>query len=216
MLGYDWTMPIVQIRSVSGPFDLEEELLREAADVVLLSSTMGIVPEDESLTAIDLPTMRRVVGWIGEAGIPVLTVIDVLAQERPDPRSLADSLRALEDALEESPVPDREWASLLELFDGESLGALVGVSASSVKRYAAGERPTPDEVATRLHFIAKVIGDLRGSYNDIGVRRWFARKRTALGGRAPAEILRRDWDPDDERVQAVRELSRALTGALAT
>ena len=64
--------------------------------------------------------------------------------------------------------------------------------------------------------LALVVGDLAGSYNDIGVRRWFHRKRTLLDGRAPAALLKGNWDPDDEGPMRVRELARELIALSAT
>jgi hypothetical protein len=93
---------------------------------------------------------------------------------------------------------------------------LLTVSVSSLKRYQSGERDTPDDVAARLHFLALVVGDLAGSYNEIGVRRWFHRKRTLLDGRTPASFLKRDWDPDDDGPSRVRQLARALVTMSAT
>jgi len=119
-------------------------------------------------------------------------------------------------ALEASPAPKFEWGGLARVFEAEELGALLNVSASSLKRYQSGERATPDPIAARLHFLALVVGDLAGSYNDIGVRRWFQRKRTPLNGRAPAAILTGDWDPDDDGPGKVRQLARELTSLSAT
>jgi len=64
------------------------------------------------------------------------------------------------------------------------LAEFVRVSQSSIHRYRAGQRVTPDQVAARLHFLALVTSDLAGSYSEIGVRRWFQRSRSALGGNA--------------------------------
>jgi len=119
-------------------------------------------------------------------------------------------------ALEASPVPKFEWAGLARVFPPEDLATLLHISASSLKRYEHGERTTPDAVAARLHFLALVVGDLAGSYNDIGIRRWFQRKRTLLDNRAPAAILAADWDPDDEGPMRVRALARSLTTLSAT
>jgi hypothetical protein len=102
------------------------------------------------------------------------------------------------------------------VFPIEDLAALLGISLSSLKRYQQGDRDTPDDVAARLHFLALVVGDLAGSYNDIGIRRWFQRKRTQLDGRAPAAILDGNWDPDDPGPQRVRELARSLVTLTAT
>ena len=95
--------------------------------------------------------------------------------------------------LDESPVPANEWPALHKVLGPELLARLVGISASSMRRYLSGIRPTPDAVAARLHFLALVVGDLAGAYNDVGVRRWFERSRQRLGGSAPARLLAEDW-----------------------
>ena len=83
------------------------------------------------------------------------------------------ALQRLNDALDASPVPASEWPGLVNILGIDLLARLVGVSAVSVRRYASGNRPTPDDIAARLHFLALVVGDLAGAYNDIGIRRWF-------------------------------------------
>jgi hypothetical protein len=77
---------------------------------------------------------------------------------------------------------------------------------------------TPQDVAERLHWLALIVGDLLGSYNDYGIRRWFERKRTALGGRSPREVLELvgDWSPDDPKVAKVRDLAASLAALGAT
>jgi len=87
---------------------------------------------------------------------------------------------------------------------------------SSLKRYVSGERDTPDDVAARLHFLALVVGDLAGSYNPIGIRRWIHRKRTRLDGRPPAALLRGNWDPDEEAPRRIRQLATELVSLSAT
>jgi hypothetical protein len=71
-------------------------------------------------------------------------------------------------------------------------------------------------VAARLHFLALVVGDLAGSYNEVGIRRWFERPRSLLGGEPPAKRLEGDWDPDDEGPARVRALAAALLSSPAT
>lgn len=115
-------------------------------------------------------------------------------------------------AIEESPMPDAEWTPLDELL-GEELPPLLGVSTSSVARYRAGQRATPDPVAARLHVVTQIVADLSGSYNDFGIRRWFTRPRRALDGRSPRDVLTGDWTPEADDVVRVRELARALLGA---
>jgi hypothetical protein len=82
----------------------------------------------------------------------------------------------------------------------------------SLRRYAAKSRTIPDLVAARLHFLALVVGDLGGAYNDFGIRRWFERPRSQLDGKAPRQILRGPWTPDDAVVQTLRALAADLAG----
>ena len=84
---------------------------------------------------------------------------------------------------EHSPVPHTEWGAVREMLGDELLVRLVGVSADSMRRYISGERGTPDDVAARLHFLALVNADLAGSYNDLGLRRWWQRPRRVLEAR---------------------------------
>ena len=126
--------------------------------------------------------------------------------------ALARAVQQINDQLEMSPQPTDEWAPVIETLGEELLAQLVGVSISSVRRYANGSRPTPQDVAERLHFLALLIADLAGSYNDFGIRRWLNRPRTPLGGRSPASLLG-EFDPDGPDAQSVAALAASLVGA---
>lgn len=119
-------------------------------------------------------------------------------------------------ALKESPEPSFEWRALVVLFGHDRLAAITGISPASVHRHAACEREAPDGVAGRLHFLASIVGDLAGAYNDFGIRRWFERARTALDGRAPTALLHGDWSPEDPEARRVRGLDASLLAASAT
>lgn len=112
-------------------------------------------------------------------------------------------------------MPSSEWTSMRELLKDDLLERVLNVSRQSIQRYAAGDRQTPQAVADRLHAIALIASDLAGSYNEFGIRRWFERPRTQLSGKAPAAILKGDWDPDADNPRKVRELAAALSGARA-
>jgi uncharacterized protein (DUF2384 family) len=112
--------------------------------------------------------------------------------------------------------PSHEWPSLSRVFEPDQLAGLLGVSLSSLRRYQSGARHTPDEVAERLHFLALVMADLAGSYNDIGIRRWFERPRALLGGKRPADLLAGSWDPEGPGPQEVRQLAQSLVAISAT
>jgi hypothetical protein len=181
------------------------------------AETMGLLPERAELSTthpLDAAyTLNRVLDVARDAGIGRALTI---------PRDPADEERwegfglELLDALEESPLPRTEWVGLERVLGADLLAGLVGVSPSSLRRYTAGTRDTPDDVAARLHSLALVVGDLAGSYNDIGVRRWFSRRRSQLEGQAPADLLKGAWDPQDEGPEKVRRLAAALLGAPAT
>ncbi len=125
-------------------------------------------------------------------------------------------LDRLETAIDESPSPQHEWRSLEGIFGTERLAGLLGTSPPSVRRYQSGARVTPDFLATRLHFLATLVGDLAGAYNEIGIRRWFDRPRSLLDGKAPADVLRGDWHPEAPEAQRLRELARSLAASPAT
>lgn len=175
---------------------------------------MGLVPAGESLERHDMDSLRRMLTYVRRAGIGQGLVREATAVYDAD--RLATLLDELQEALEQSPVPDAEWPSMERVFDAPRLSALLGISVSSLRRYASGARQTPDEVAARLHFLALVVGDLAGSYNHIGIRRWFERKRSRLDGLAPADMLGGTWDPDDPGPSRVRALAAALLASPAT
>src|SRR3954468_2201063 len=183
------------------------------------AEAMGLVVAAEARGAADtadLGTVRQLAARIRPAGIASAASAALHNVDAPSASDVADLLRTMIAALEASPVPKFEWAGLGRVFDPDRLASLLGVSISSLNRYQSGERDTPDAIAARLHFLALVVGDLAGSYNDIGIRRWFDRKRSALAGRAPAQVLGGEWDPDDPGPSRVRALARELVTLSAT
>ena len=112
--------------------------------------------------------------------------------------------------------PDFEWNRLGEVLGLDLLARLLGIPASSVRRYKANARSTPDDVAARLHFLSLIVGDLAGAYNEIGIRQWFERKRAQLDGRSAMEHLRARWTPAQPGPRRVQELARALVASPAT
>ena len=122
-----------------------------------------------------------------------------------DPHTVRDDVAA-------SPVPERELPKLDLLFSTGRLAEAVGVAQSSLRRYLAGERHVPDDVANRAHLLARMVGDLAGSYNERGIRRWFERARSQLDDRAPQDILTGAWSPDDPDVARVAALAAQRAG----
>jgi hypothetical protein len=189
---------------------------RLAFDAVRRAEAMGLLPADPSTASTVTAAIRHVADRVARAGIATTAAAELRNVEKPDADQLAGWLKTIVAALEASPVPKFEWQGVSRVFEPEQLGALLNVSLSSLRRYQLGERETPDDVAARLHYLALVIGDLAGSYNDVGIRRWFMRRRTLLGDRTPAQILHGDWDPDAAGPARVRQIARELVSLDAT
>jgi hypothetical protein len=218
-------MSEVRIQSIRDPFDTAE-LLRPFLEAVTLTDAMGLLEETDVVESLDLATLRRVAERASRAGIApgAAATVERLSNRRPEARhvsrrdlqELKVALDRLLEGLEQSPVPEFEWASLLEVLGADELSSLVVTSLSSLRRYASGTRATPDDVAARLHFLAMVVGELKGSYNAIGIRRWFRRKRLRLEDRAPADLLQGSWAPEDSGPAELLALARSLASSPAT
>lgn len=205
-------MSVIRNSSVSAPTLTTEppadRLTRLVFEAARRAEAMGIV--EPVAPRADTAAIRQFANRVRKAGIAASAADIINNVDAPTDAELAGLLDTIVAALEASPVPKYEWRGVSRVFAPEDLADLLTVSMSSLKRYQSGERDTPDDVAARLHFLALVVGDLAGSYNVIGVRRWFHRKRTLLDGRTPASFLKRDWDPDDDGPSRVRQLARAL------
>jgi hypothetical protein len=206
---------MIQIRSVERPYDTPE-VAASALSALTRADAMGLIPADDRIERLDVQTIRRVTRRIADRGIGKALVLELDSARARRAGELRRILRELAAVLEESPVPDLEWPRLREVLGLELLAKLVGVSLPSARRYLAGERVTPDDVAARLHFVALVVGDLAGTYDELGIRRWFQRQRSALDARAPLELLGHGFDPESAEAKAVARLSRSLAAAAAT
>jgi hypothetical protein len=185
------------------------------------AEAMGLVEPISSMDDFDVSGARKVLRSVKDAGIARSSVLELESAgqsngELSNGHDIADLMRAVIAALEASPAPNSEWRSVARVFDAEHLAPLLGISVSSLRRYQAGTRGTPDDVAARLHFLALVISDLAGAYNDIGIRRWFHRERSPLDGRTPSALLTGEWTPEDEGPRRVRQLAQALVSLSGT
>ena len=160
--------------------------------------------------------MQELGAGLAEAGVGQAFIAELRRLPGSDPDRLSSILEKISEALDQSPAPMHEWRALQGVLGLELLTGLLGISQASARRYLSGTRSTPDTIAARLHFLALVVGDLAGAYNDIGVRRWFDRRRKRLNGETPAQALGNAWSPEDNAPRQVRELARALTSFSAT
>ena len=205
-------MSELRIESVSEPFD-EPASAATVLQLFARAETMGLIPETiarQDAITIDHLTVRRLLKHLREAGLASASSLR-LPGAQPDEVSLV-LLEAL-DALDASPYPQGEWDVLREIVGDRLLARMLRVSESSIRRYTAGGRRTPDEVAWRLHAIGGIVSALRGSYNEYGVRRWFDRPRSALDGRTPADVIATTGSEDEEGFERVVALADELVGA---
>ena len=190
------------------------------AALVTRSVAMGVLAGNP-VTRLDAGVVKRLATALQRHGIGSnagVLLAPLVAEPAPviDPatqRRLEEGLDRLNEALEASATPSAEWPSMREVFGDEALVDLLGVGASSLRRYASGERATPDDVAARLHWLAMVVADLAGAYNNFGIRRWFERPRSQLDGKSPRQMLGAAWSPDDPAAARVRALASVLSGA---
>jgi hypothetical protein len=206
-------MTQIRIVTVGEPFIGDPEMLSVAVDILTLMDSMGLLQGEDEIARLDDETLLALSRAAGRAGLAPQAVAQL---ELPDGRRRDRAIRQLREALQNSPLPRYEWESMASALGIEKLARLVGVAEGSLRRYMAGKRATPDDVAARLHFLARVVGYLRGGYNDVGVRRWFERQRQVLGGASPESLLSGRWSPEDEPAGAVLELAHSLTGSPAT
>jgi hypothetical protein len=212
-------MAELRITSVEKPID-HPAVLRALMPLLNRAWAMGLrLPGRGRPFALSLRTLSLILESARRAGIG--RDIDTYIKAAPEvlernPEEAARLFSELSRAIEESPAPATEWVPMRELFGDEELAALLGTSRQSMARYAKGERRTPDDIADRLHFLAMVVSDLAGAYNEFGIRRWFHRPRSALDGRSPHQALGRKWAPGSEAAKKVRALAAALSDVGAT
>lgn len=206
-------MTNLQIQSVRSPFD-DPRLAEAAIGVLSRADAMGLL--QQQITCLDKTAMKGLEIGMSEAGIGQAILSELHRMPYTDSVQLSALLERINEALDESPAPTYEWRTLDSVLGINLLAELLNVSKSSIRRYLSGKRSTPDKVAARLHFLAFIVGDLSGAYNEIGVRRWFARPRKQLDGHSPAQFLTDHWLPDDENPLRVRELAHSLVSSPVT
>jgi hypothetical protein len=195
----------------------------EAATLVLQlvarAQVMGFLPGRQGpRIALDRVFLGELAEQLRSRGIAAIATGRLARAVRVDPLNdldLVEALRATIEAVDASPHPNGEWGPARDLLGDDLLARLTGVSISSLRRYAPAERRTPDEVAWRLHLVARLLAALVGSYNEYGVRRWFERPRSALAGATPATVVEQADSEEDEQVQRVLALADRLLGAAA-
>jgi hypothetical protein len=195
-------------------------LLQGLMALVARTAAMGFMGSDRS-TSRAAKTIARVVGALQEQKLASRTALDIAPLLRTNAgdldaataKRMEAAIGELVNALGQSPAPSSEWTAMREVLGDELLCKLVGVSDTSLRRYASNGRSTPQAVAERLHWIAMIVADLSGAYNPFGIRRWFERPRPQLDGRSPRQALGENWNVDSPVAERVRMLAAVLSGA---
>lgn len=206
-------MDHVQIESIDKAFTADDELTEQALKLLFRAEFVGCLPHRRAVT-LGPEFVRSIGRCLGQARLPSARWIFVTDPRADLPASRWHvAITAMNDQIEMSPLPEGEWGPVADTLGEDLLARILGISASSVRRYQAGKRTTPQDVAERLHFLALLLADLAGSYNEYGLRRWFARPRAALDGRRPLDLLGEHFDPDGSDAQRLRELAAGLSAA---
>ncbi|WP_419946119.1 hypothetical protein [Candidatus Poriferisodalis sp.] len=203
----------LRMASVRSPFD-KLGLASPAVAALSRAESMGLLRGQ--VTCLDYSALEQLRSGLAEAGIGQGFLAELAQPHACEPDRLSTLMARIAEALEQSPAPGHEWPAVVRVLGIDLLVRLLGISPSSARRYLCGDRTTPDEVAVRLHFLALVVGDLAGAYNDIGIRRWFDRPRARLGGATPAEALGEEWFPEDPAARSVRDLASSIMSSPAT
>ena len=205
-----WIMTMIRITTVDPPLNGPATRSR-ALDLVRRASAVGLLSGHGLIERLDLALLRSIARAAAVEGVGQEAALALLDEgARPD--EVAAAISQLDDALSESPMPARELQQLLTVEDVDQIADWTGSSPVSLRRYASGTRTMPDALAERIHWLALVVADLSGAYNELGIRRWFERRRTQLDGRAPRDYLHGDWDPQSGEAERVRTLAAALAG----
>jgi len=200
----------IRIATVDAPLN-RPRLLAPAIGLVRRASALGLLGDRARVERLDLDLLRGIAREASAAGVGQDAAIALLEDEHR-PERLATLIKRLDDALTESPLPDRELRELLRVFTIDDLATLLGTASVSLRRYRAGTRPMPDVLAARTHWLALVASALAGAYNETGIRRWFERPRAQLDGRSPRRALGADWDPAGPDAERIRSLASTLAG----
>ncbi len=202
---------MLRLRSAEPPFS-ETLVAGQAARLLALVEAIGMWQPHDVVETLDRDVFADALKSIAAAGVARHAVFDWEEYADKGPAEFARWIRSVRDDVAASPVPEVELPKLDEVLGSERLARSIGVAGSSLRRYLSHDRETPDDVASRGHLLACIVGDLAGSYNERGIRRWFERPRPQLDGRAPDEILHGTWAAGDPEVAKVAVLAAERAG----
>lgn len=97
----------------------------------------------------------------------------------------------------------KDIEDLEKILDKELFTQLGGKDASSI------QEESDKEYINRIYYLSNIVWHLHGSYNEGGIRQWFWRKRSALEGKAPPDILYGEWNPESDEAMKVLGLAQS-------
>lgn len=206
-------MQELRIESIDEPLASDGLASVVAAHFVSRSQYVGALPSLEGAQRLGRELLSQALDGLATQGVARDAAMALRAAVTS--REYQRILEAAGEQLADSPMPKGTWPVIVDVLGEELLSQLLGVSTASIRRYARGERSTPETVAERLHFVALLVADLSGAYNEYGIRRWFLRARPQLAGASPLVLLVGGFDPAGQAAASVRELVDSLvaTGA---
>src|SRR5688572_16078228 len=139
-------MDIMKVQNRPELHPADRDFARLLADLAISAEAMGLVALPDSTISLDLDLLDAVLEELIDAGIARKSIAEFRSAQQLSRDDVVEFLSFLTQTLEESPLPTHEWDGLLRVFDNDDLGTLLNVSASSLTRYARGQRPTPDKV----------------------------------------------------------------------
>ena len=201
-------MPTLQIDSVEEPLASDAYASVLAAHLIARSQFVGALPSLVGGQELGRPLLGAALAGLSAHGVARDAHL-ALASARTS-QDFRRVLTAANEQIEHSPMPLGTWPVVSEVLGDDLLATLLATSAASMRRYKDGQRATPGPVAHRLHFLALLLADLAGAYNEYGIRRWFVRPRQQLDGRSPLDVLGPGFDPHGAEAERVRALVDAL------
>jgi hypothetical protein len=204
-------MTMLRLRSASAPF-AHPEVAGAAARLLALVETSGIWAPGAIVDTLDDAVFHQALVAMADAGVAGHAPLQWRGYAEKDADTFSRWINGVRDDVVQSPVPEWELPKLDALFGTDRLADLIGVGHSSLRRYLSATRAVPDDVAVRGHLVTEIVSALAGSFNERGIRRWFERPRSQLGGKTPAETLIDAWDRDGMEVADVVALATQRSG----
>jgi len=204
-------MTMLRLRSAESPFE-DAAVAGQAARLLALAEAVGLWQPQALVERLNRVVFAEALEAVAGAGVARHAPFDWESYAAKTPEDFVAWIREVRGDIADSPVPDRELPKLDALFGTDRLAALTGVASSSLRRYLGHDREVSDQVAGRAHLVARIVGDLAGSFNEQGIRRWFERPRPQLDQRAPKDILCGKWDPESPEAARVAALAAERAG----